>query len=112
MAKFGQILYKIGKQKQFNEWDGKDVFRLTKVEFVRIMKGKGYPQYEARKTINEKWASFHDYYKLVQSSGKNEELGEWILINAEAAKREIDECVPEKFRGQVGGKVLYLTGRA
>ena len=110
MAKFGQILFKIGKN--FDEWNGKEVYRLTKVEFVRMMKTGSYPRYEARKTINEKWASFRDYYGLVQSSGENDELGEWILINSEAAKRVIEECIPEKFMGQAGGKLLYLTGRA
>ena len=110
MAKFGQILYKIGKN--FNDWNGREVYRLTKVEFVRIMKAKGYPQYDARKTINEKWASFHDYYKLVQNHGETEELGEWILINSEAAKREIDDCIPDKYRGTIADRKLYLMGRA
>lgn len=108
MAKFGQILYKIGKR--FDNWNGKEVYRLTKVEFVRIMKANDYPHYDARKTINEKWASFHDVYKLVQSSGKNDDLGEWILINSEAAKREIDECIPDNRRGNL--RDLWLTGRA
>lgn len=110
MAKFGQILYKIGKQ--FDNWDKQEVYRLTKVEFVRIMKTGSYPRYEARKTINEKWASFSDYYGLVHSSGESDDLGQWILINSEAAKRVIEECIPEKFMGQAGGKILYLTGRA
>lgn len=110
MAKFGQILYKIGKQ--FDDWNGKEVYRLTKAEFVRIMKAPGYPRYEARKSINEKWDAFRDYYGLVHSSGENEELGEWILINAEAAKREINECIPEKYRDLVGARALYLSGRA
>lgn len=107
MAKFGQILYKIGKR--FDHWGKKEVYRLTKAEFVRIMKSNEYPHYEARKTINEKWDGFRDIYGLVQSSGKNDELGEWILINSEAAKREIQESIPEKYHGV--DRDLWLIGR-
>lgn len=112
MATFGQLLYKIGRV-HCNNWNTiKEVYRLTKSEYIQIVKGSGFPRYEARKTINEKWASFHDYYGLVQASGESEEDGPWILINSEKALRIIDESIPPRARGSaVAKESYYKTGR-
>ena len=112
MATFGQLLYKIGRV-NCNNWNPvKEVYRLTKAEYISTMKGPNFPRYEARKTLNENWASFRDYPGLVVSSGESEDDGPWMLIRSETALRIIAETLPPKARGKAAANNSYfLTGR-
>ena len=113
MASFGLLLYKICRV-NCNNWNPvKEVYRLTKAEYIATMKGANFPRYEARKTLNEKWASFRDYPGLVVSSGTLEDGGEWIIIKSEIALRIIDETsLPARARGKATAKESYYrTGR-
>lgn len=113
MANIGQILIKIGKLPQFEEWrmSSSDEL-LKKAEFIELMRSPGTPSYSASKTINEKWESLTYYPGLVIQTvpphpDKDNPLIAYVL-NKSVARRLIEDTIPKRIRNNYASREYYL----